>query len=108
MSHGESFLALVETRFGNDGLYILDEPEAALSPTGIMRLMVSIQHLTEAGCQFIISTHSPMLMAFPGADIYQIGTESIEKLHYTETEHYRITRTFLNDPDRMLKYLLSD
>lgn len=106
MSHGESFLTLVETRFSKNGLYILDEPEAALSPTGIMRLMVTIDRLSKEGAQFIISTHSPILTALPGAAVYQIDSEGINRVNWNETEHFVLTKQFLNDPDRMLKYLL--
>lgn len=106
MSHGESFLTLVETRFSPNGLYILDEPEAALSPTGIMRLMVTIDRLVKNGAQFIISTHSPILSALPGAAVYQIDRDGINRVDWRQTEHFMLTRQFLNDPDRMLKYLL--
>ncbi len=106
MSHGESFLTLVETRFSKNGLYILDEPEAALSPTGIMRLMVTIDHLAKEGAQFIISTHSPILTALPGAAVYQIGSDGINRVDWQETEHFVLTKQFLNNPNQILKYLL--
>lgn len=105
-SHGESFLALVENRFSDSGLYILDEPEAALSPTGIMRLICNIDRLAKSGSQFIISTHSPILMAYPNADIYEITANSIKPVPYNETEHYRVTKEFINNPDAMLNVLL--
>ena len=105
-SHGESFLALVENRFGGKGLYILDEPEAALSPNGIMRLMCSINKLVKKGSQFIISTHSPVLMTFPDSDVLQISNNEIRSISYKDTEHFQITRQFLNAPERMLKILL--
>ena len=91
-SHGESFLALMEHRFGGEGIYILDEPEAALSPTRILRLMVLLRSLETRGSQFIISTHSPILMAYPNACIYRIGEASIDRVAYTETEHYSVVR----------------
>ena len=107
-SHGESFLALMENRFTGNGIYILDEPEAALSPNRLMRLMVLINELVKNNSQFIISTHSPILMSFPGADVYQLSEEGIDLVSYQETEHFQITKTFINSPDKMLNYLLSD
>ena len=107
-SHGESFLALMEHRFGGEGIYILDEPEAALSPTRILRLMVLLRSLETRGSQFIISTHSPILMAYPNACIYRIGETAIDRVAYTETEHYQLTKRFLCDTDRMLKYLFEE
>ena len=105
-SHGESFLALVEHRFGGEGLYLLDEPEAALSPSRLLTLIVLLDQLVKAGSQFIIATHSPILMAFPGARLYQLGEDGIHPVAYQETEHYQLTRRFLEDPERMLRYLL--
>ena len=97
-SHGESFLALVENRFGGKGLYILDEPEAALSPRGIIRLMRNMDRLVREDSQFIFSTHSPMLMTFPDAEIYQIGEKGILSVPFRETDHYRTTVRFLQNP----------
>lgn len=105
-SHGESFLALVEHRFGGEGLYLLDEPEAALSPSRLLTLIALLDQLVKAGSQFIIATHSPILMAFPGARLYQLGEDGIHPVAYRETEHYQLTRRFLEDPERMLRYLL--
>lgn len=105
-SHGESFLALVENRFGGHGVYLLDEPEAALSPTRQLTLLAHIHRLVEADSQFIIATHSPILMAYPGAEILEFSEEGIRPAAYRETEHYQITRRFLEDPERMLRYLL--
>ena len=105
-SHGESFLALVQNRFGGDGLYILDEPEAALSPMRIMTLMVEIDRLRRAGSQFIIATHSPILLTMPDSEIFEFSENGISKVHYKDTEHYQITRNFLENPEKMLKYLL--
>ena len=105
-SHGESFLSIVQHRFGGDGLYILDEPEAALSPMKLLTLMAEIHSLTQRRSQFIIATHSPMLMAFPGAEILELSDGGIQTRCYRETEHYQITKQFLNDPDRILRYLL--
>lgn len=107
-SHGESFLALVQNRFGGHGLYLLDEPEAALSPTKLLTLMVQIDLLVKEDSQFIIATHSPILMAFPHACIYLLDEKGVRQADYRETEHYQLTRRFLNDPERMLRYLLAD
>ncbi len=107
-SHGESFMALAENRFRGNGLYILDEPEAALSPMKLMRLMERMHQLVEKSSQFIISTHSPILMAYPGATVYEITPKGIRQTTYTETDHFRITRQFLEDPERMLYYLLKE
>ena len=108
MSHGESFLALVENRFSPDGLFILDEPEAAVSPTRMLRLMADIHELAKGGAQFIISTHSPLLITLPGADILQFTEKGMARVPYEETEHFRVTRDFLADPQRMLRILLED
>ena len=107
-SHGESFLAIVQNRFSGNGLYLLDEPEAALSPMRLLTLMVEIQRLTEMASQFIIATHSPILMALPGADIMEFSSAGIRKVSYQETEHYQITKRFLDDPQHMLHYLLNN
>ena len=104
-SHGESFLALVLNRFRGHGLYLLDEPEAALSPKRQLAVMTRIHDLVEEKSQFIIATHSPILMAYPDAFIYQFSAAGIERVAYEETEHYRITRDFLANPQRMLKIL---
>lgn len=107
-SHGESFLALVQNRFGGEGLYLLDEPEAALSPSRLLTLMAEMDQLVKADSQFIVATHSPILMAFPGACIYELSGEGIRPVEYRETEHYQLTKRFLDNPERMLRYLLSD
>jgi predicted ATPase len=104
-SHGESFLALVLNRFRGNGLYLLDEPEAALSPQRQLAVMTRIHDLVQEKSQFIIATHSPILMAYPDAIIYQFSSSGIERIAYEETEHYRITRDFLANPQRMLKIL---
>lgn len=105
-SHGESFLSLIENRFGGHGLYLLDEPEAALSPMRLMSLICLIHRLAEEESQFIISTHSPILMAIPDAEIFVLSENGIQLTPYQETEYFRITRQFLNAPDKMLSYLL--
>jgi len=107
-SHGESFMALVANRFGGNGLYILDEPEAALSPAKLLELMCHIHDLEKRNSQFIISTHSPILMAYPGADVLYLTDAGIRSVSYKETEHYQITKEFLNAPDKMCQYLFDD
>lgn len=104
-SHGESFMSIIKNRFSGHGLYILDEPEAALSPMRILELMAVMNELVKNGSQFIISTHSPILMAFPGADIFELSETGIEKVRYDETEHFTLTKQFLENPERMFKYL---
>ena len=106
-SHGESFLALVMNRFGGHGFYILDEPEAALSPTRQLSLLCRIHDLAEEGSQFLIATHSPILMAYPGAALYLLDENGIAKTAYKETEHYQITRRFLENPQCMLQTLFA-
>ena len=105
-SHGESFLALVKNRFEGDGLYILDEPEAALSPQRLMSLITLIDDLVKRNSQFIIATHSPILMAYPNSEILGFSDNGIEKISYRETEHYKITKMFLDNPERMIHYLI--
>lgn len=107
-SHGESFLSLVENRFGDNGIYILDEPEAALSPARLMRLMCNINELVKCGSQFIIATHSPILMTYPGAEVLLLSEDGIDSVDYKETEHYIITKRFLSAPDRMCRELFGD
>lgn len=107
-SHGESFLALVQNRFGGESVYLLDEPEAALSPARQLTLLGQIHLLEEEGAQFLIATHSPILMAYPGACIYRLSEDGIRQVDYRETEHYLLTKRFLEDPERMLRYLFSE
>lgn len=108
-SHGESFLALAQHRFGADGLYLLDEPEAALSPGRQLAFLAIVHDLVERrGAQFVIATHSPILLAYPGALIYQLDAGGIRPIAYEDTEHYQITRDFLASPARFFKTLFSD
>lgn len=107
-SHGESFLALVQNRFSGNGLYILDEPEAALSPMRQLTLMAEIDALIHNNSQFIIATHSPLLIAFPKAQVLQFTQTGIEEVDYKDTEHYQVSKLFLENPDRILKYLLAN
>ena len=105
-SHGESFMALVLHRLNGHGLYLFDEPEAALSPTRQLSLMVAMQRLVERGSQFVIATHSPILLGYPEAEILQFGAGSIAPVAYRETEHYVVTRAFLERPEKMLRELM--
>jgi predicted ATPase len=108
LSHGESFLALFANRF-EQGLYLLDEPEAALSPQRQLALLKIIHDLaTPAHAQFIIATHSPIILSFPGAVLLNLDGETIRPIEYKETEHYRLTRDFLNAPERFLRHLFDD
>lgn len=105
-SHGESFLALAENRFSGRGLYILDEPEAALSPRGLIRLMQRMDELVKQDSQFIVATHSPMLLTFPDAEVYQIGKDGIRSVRFQDTEHYRTTVRFLQNPESAIEDIL--
>ncbi len=107
-SHGESFMALMMNRFGGNGLYILDEPEAAVSPQRQLAMLSLMHRLVKQKSQFVIATHSPILLAYPDAWIYQFTPKGIERIAYEETEHYRVTRDFLVSPERMLRELLGD
>jgi len=106
-SHGESFMNLVENRFIGNGLYILDEPESALSPLKQMRLLVLINELVKKGSQFIIATHSPILLSYPNATIYDFDND-MNEINYKETEHYKLYEMFINNPEMMLDRLLTD
>lgn len=104
-SHGEAFMSLVMNRFGGHGLYILDEPEAALSPLRQMALLSRMNDLIKQESQFIIATHSPIIMGYPDADIWQLSMDGITKVDYEETEHYTIMRDFIVDRERIVKIL---
>lgn len=105
-SHGESFWALFMNRFQGNGLYVLDEPEAALSPNRQMAMLSRMHQLIEQGSQFIIATHSPIVMAYPDALIYEITASGISPMKYTETENYRISHHFMNNHQKMVAMLL--
>jgi predicted ATPase len=105
-SHGESFMALLFNRFVGEGFYILDEPEAALSPQRQLSVLTRIHDLVQHNSQFIIATHSPILMSYPNATIYELTSKGIEQIDYYQTEHYQVTRDFLVSPQRMLDQLL--
>jgi predicted ATPase len=107
-SHGQSFMATLVHKFQGRGLYLLDEPEAALSPNRQLAALVRIYDLVQQQSQFIIATHSPILMAFPKATIYLFDETGMQKVAFEETEHYRITRDFLNNYPRRLSQLFTD
>jgi predicted ATPase len=106
-SHGESFLSLFTHRFGPDGLYVLDEPEAALSLRGNLALISRMHELVAEGSQFVVSTHSPILLGYPDAWIYVLGENGIDRVPYEETEHYELTRIFLDDRERFFRHLFA-
>lgn len=108
-SHGESFLDLAMHRFGPRGLYLLDEPEAALSVHGCLALLTRMHDLVEAGSQFVVATHSPILPAFPNAGIVEIDAGgTISRVGYDEAQPVALTRSFLADPERYVHYLLAE
>lgn len=102
-SHGEAFLSIVQEF--RPGLFIFDEPESALSPQRIMALMVAINRLVKQGSQFIIATHSPILLAYPGAKIYELSNSGVSAVVYEDIEHVKITKDFLNKPSNYLERL---
>jgi predicted ATPase len=104
-SHGESFFALFKNRFRAKGLYLLDEPEAALSPKRQLEFLALLHHYVQGGCQFIIATHSPIILAYPHAMIYHFAPAGLQEMRYTDTEHFLITRGFLSNHQRMLSEL---
>lgn len=105
-SHGESFFSLMIHRFGGNGLYILDEPEAALSPSRQMAMLTRINQLVENNSQFIIATHSPIIMAYNNAMILEIKQGNLSLVQYKDTEHYNLTKSFLNQTSYYLNKLL--
>lgn len=107
-SHGESFLSLALNRFRGNSIFFLDEPEAALSPSRQMTLLARIHELVNDGCQFVIATHAPILMAYPNAEIILLSGDGAKPTPYRETEHYTLTKRFLDNPEKMLHYLLND
>jgi len=107
-SHGESFIDLVVHRFGPDSLFLLDEPEAALSVHGQLQFLVRMHDLVALGCQFVIATHSPLLMAYPGASIYEFSDSGPARVDWANIDTVRITADFLAHPVDFLKELLSD
>lgn len=107
-SHGESFMSLLLDKLRGNGLYLLDEPEAALSPMRQLAALAAIHDLIKDESQFIIATHSPILLAYPNAKILKFSESGISEITYEETEHYFVTRDFLNNYPRRIEQLLSD
>ncbi len=107
-SHGESFFSLFMNRFSKRSLFILDEPEAALSPSRQMAFIRRIYELVNHNCQFIIATHSPIIMAYPDSTVYEIKDNNIRTCDYDETEHYQTMRSFFDNPKRMIDMLIND
>jgi len=101
-------MTLLTTKLRGKGLYLLDEPEAALSPTRQLAALSAIHHLVEEDSQFIIATHSPILLSYPSAKIMLLDSSGITEVSYEDTEHYSITRDFLNHYRRRLETLLAD
>jgi predicted ATPase len=106
-SHGESFITLIQNRFYDRGLYILDEPEAALSPSKQMSLLVLIDDLVKKGSQFIISTHSPIILAYPNSVIYDFNN-NLKETKYEDTEHYKLYKMFIDNPEMVLTKLFKE
>jgi len=107
-SHGESFLTLFKMRFHGDGVYLLDEPEAALSPQRQLAFLVRMNDLIQDNSQFIIATHSPILLGYPDAQIYELDEDGMREITYEESQPYQITSRFITDRERILDYLFSD
>ena len=107
-SHGESFMSLAINRFQGNSLFFLDEPEAALSPSRQLALLSRIYELASANSQFIIATHSPVIMSCPGAEVYELTGDGVSLTSYDKTAHFSAMRQFMENPERMLHYLLQD
>ncbi|MCU0875756.1 MAG: AAA family ATPase [Pirellulaceae bacterium] len=106
-SHGEAFLTMFVERFSGNGLYLLDEPESALSPQRQLTFLAALHELVLRKSQFIIATHSPIILAYPHSRIYECSVDGIREVEYTDTQHYRVTCAFLNRREQMLRDLLS-
>ena len=104
-SHGEGIMSIILNRFNGNGIYILDEPEAALSPSKICSLIVRIDQLVKNDSQFIIATHSPLLIAYPNSEVFVFNENEIKLTPFEETEHYNLTKYFNNNPNSMIKRL---
>jgi predicted ATPase len=104
-SHGESFMALFQSRFVPDGLYLLDEPEAALSPARQLTFISALKQMAQENSQFIIATHSPIILAFPEAQILHFHEGKIQEAQYNQLEHVNLMRDFLGHPESFLRYL---
>ncbi|HAB94649.1 MAG TPA: ABC transporter ATP-binding protein [Lachnospiraceae bacterium] len=107
-SHGESFLALVQSSFRPGGLYLLDEPEAALSPQRQLTLLMEIDRCAKGGAQFLVATHSPILLGLPGAEILSFDGGAVQPCAYEETDSYQVTEMFINNREQLLRRLLEE
>jgi predicted ATPase len=107
-SHGESFLALATNRFGANGLFLLDEPEAALSVTSQLAFIAVMHRSAAQGSQFVVSTHSPILLHCPGAVVYEASDRGLERIEPDDADAVRLTRAFMRDPDRYLRHLFAE
>ena len=107
-SHGESFMAVLLNKMRGDGIYLLDEPEAALSPSRQLAALRAIHQLVEDSSQFVIATHSPILLAYPNAKIIQFDRSGLAEVAFEDTEHFAVTKDFLNNYPRRLEQLLAD
>ena len=108
VSHGESFLAFAGTRFGGEMLYLLDEPEAALSVTSALAFLRVMHAAAAGGAQFVVATHSPILLALPGARIYELDGDGASEVGWETCDPTRLTRAFLDAPDRFLRDLVDE
>lgn len=107
-SHGESFLSLLLNHFSGEGIYILDEPEAALSPKNQLTFLIRLKELADEGSQFIIATHSPIIMGYPHAKILEVSTDGYSEISYEDSHHYAVFKQFMNNRDEMLKDLFKE
>jgi predicted ATPase len=107
-SHGESFMAVLTRKLRGNGFYIFDEPEAALSPLRLLAALAAIHDLVKKGSQFIIATHSPILMSYPEATIYEFSDTGVSEILYEETAHFSLTKYFLNNYKAMLKKIFEE
>jgi predicted ATPase len=107
-SHGEGFLSIMVDRFGPSGFYLLDEPEAALSVQSCLACLRRVHELVEQGSQFVIATHSPIILAYPGATIYRCADDGLEAIEYEDAEAVRLTLGFLNSRGRFVRELFAD
>jgi predicted ATPase len=107
-SHGESFLDVATHQFQPGGFYVMDEPESALSVRGQLTLLRRMHDLTAAGAQFVMATHSPVLLAFPGTVLYALDDDGVRRVGYEDTDPFVLTKAFLEGPDRFFRHLFSD
>ncbi len=107
-SHGESFLSLIDSRMRADGMYLLDEPESALSFHGQLKLLATMHDACAEGAQFVIATHSPMLMAYPGARIYEFDDDGAHEVSFDDASSVGLWRAFLERPDRFFRHLFDE